>query len=221
MNVQQIPKNSLPEERQKDYKNCFTSGYEGWSIVEADYASQELCVIATLSKDPVFIYALQNGSDLHSVASELIFGKKWLDAKEDDCKYYELDSNGEKKKQKCKCKEHKQLRNAVKCLSFGLAYGLSPKGLSADLDITLDEAEKLFADYFNAFPNIKGLLDSFGNYGKLNGFIRTVAPFRRKRYFPYWRGLETTKTLLGQIERASKNMPKMYGHVKVCEFGEG
>jgi DNA polymerase I-like protein with 3'-5' exonuclease and polymerase domains len=84
----------------------------------------------------------------------------------------------------------------------------------------LSEAEELFEDYFNAFPKIKGTLDAFGNFGKMNGFIRTIAPFRRKRYFPYWKGEDTPKGLLGQIERASKNMPRMCGHLKLCENGE-
>lgn len=84
---------------------------------------------------------------------------------------------------------------------------MSPKGLAADLQIPLEEAEFLFERYFIAFPRIKGLLDSLGNYGTQNGFIRTINPFRRKRYFPYWKGDATPKNLLGQIDRASKNAP--------------
>lgn len=111
-------------------------------------------------------------------------------------------------KKKCDCQKHQELRQNVKSIGFGLAYGLSPKGLAADLNISLQEAEELFDKYFKAFPSIKQLLESFGNFGKLNGFIRTTAPWRRKRYFPYWRGAaDTPKNMLSQIERASKNAP--------------
>ena len=204
--MQQIPANALPEDRQNDYRNCFTPGKEGYVVVGADAVGQELTIIGTLSEDPVFLDALKTGKDLHSVCAELIYGDKWKNAADQNCKFYTL-VNNEYVRGKCSCKGHKKLRNTVKSLNFGLAYGLSPKGLSADLDIPLQEAEELFNTYFTTFPAIKGLLDSFGNFGKLNGFIRTKAPWKRKRYFPYWRGADTAKNMLSQIERASKNMP--------------
>lgn len=215
MNVQQIPKNALPEERQSDYRNCFHSGKPGWKVISADYESQELCVIATLSQDPVFLDALMTGKDLHSVAAEVVLEDKWRDATEEGCAFYALGEDGLPQKQKCKCKTHKKQRQDTKKINFGLAYGLSEVGLSADLDITVDEAAALFKKYFQKFPRIHGLLDAFGKYGTSHGFIRTIAPFRRKRYFPYWKGPETPRGLLGQIERASKNMPKCMG-MKNC-----
>jgi DNA polymerase-1 len=217
VNIQQIPKNALPEDRQKDYKNCFTSGYEGWSIVGADYSAQELAVIATLSKDPVFLDALDTGKDLHSVCAELIYGEEWINAAEDTCVYYKK-VEGIALNEKCKCKDHKRLRNNVKKVNFGLAYGLSPKGLAADLKITLPEAEELFTKYFITFPYIRGLLDSFGEYGKTYGYIKTIAPWSRKRYYPYWRGIDTPRGQLGQIERASKNMPIQGSSADMCKI---
>ena len=206
-NVQQIPKNALPEERQKDYRKCFYPGIKDWKLIDADFVSQELCLIGTLSNDPIFLDALSTGKDLHSVSAETVLGDEWKNATEEGCAYYKVNENGEFARQKCKCHSHKKMRQNMKAISFGLIYGLSPKGLAADLQIPLEEAESLFQKYFIAFPNIGGLLDSLGNYGTDNGFIRTVAPFRRKRYFPYWKGAQTPKNLLGQIDRASKNTP--------------
>lgn len=167
---------------------------------------QELAVIASLSKDPVFLDALETGKDLHSVCAELVYGEEWKNSAEDDCSYYEL-IDGKPHKQKCKCKKHKKLRNNVKSINFGLAYGMSAKGLSGKLRIGLREAENLIKDYFSAFPSIQGTLNAFGNYGIMNGYIRTPAPMRRKRYFPYWKGEETPKGLVGKITRASMNTP--------------
>ena len=48
----------------------------------------------------------------------------------------------------------------MKSVTFGLVYGLSPKGLAADLKITLHEAEQLFDAYFIAFPRIKSTLEA-------------------------------------------------------------
>lgn len=88
-----------------------------------------------------------------------------------------------------------------------LAYGMSEIALSSDLGISTAEAKQLMEDYFNSFPAIKGLLQALGHFGTQNGFIRTPAPMRRKRYFPYWKGEATSSYLMGKIERASKNMP--------------
>lgn len=236
-NIQQIPKNSLPKDRQKDYRSCFIPGYEDWVMVDADYSSAELAILATLSGDEVFLDALSTGKDLHSVAAETVLKEKWYNAasevygiypkKKDGtidtkykCEYYQLDGKGEIKKQKCECPLHQKMRQDQKKISFGIPYGLSSKGLAADLGISIEEADEKYDAFYAAFPKIKGTLEAFGNFGRMNGFIRTIAPFRRKRYFPYWKGEDTPKGLLGQIERASKNMPRMYGHLKLCENGE-
>lgn len=89
--------------------------------------------------------------------------------------------------------------------------------LAATLKITKREASKLIEDYFRAFPRIKKLLAFLGRFGVENGYSMTMAPFFRKRYYPDWSSvkqyipaflgdIEYNKTL-GEIERASKNMP--------------
>ena len=235
MNIQQIPKNSLPKDRQKDYRSCFIPGYEDWVMVDADYSSAELAILATLSGDEVFLDALSTGKDLHSVVSETALKEKWHNASSEiskiypkkkdgtidveyKCEYYQLGENGLPKNQKCNCPLHQKMRQNMKSATFGLAYGLSPKGLAADLYLELSEAEELFDDYFRAFPKIKGTLDAFSNFGKMNGFIRTIAPFRRKRYFPYWKGEDTPKGLMGQISRASMNSPIQGANADFCKI---
>ena len=109
-NMQQIPADN-------DYRNCFVSGYDDWVFVSGDYSSPELCIIATGSKDPVWIKALEDGEDLHSVCAELVYGKEWQDAAEPDCAYMQS-------KVKCNCPGHKKLRTNVKSINFGLAYGM-------------------------------------------------------------------------------------------------
>jgi len=53
-------------------------GYK-WVIVGADYASQELCVLATLSGEPSMLQALENGYDLHSINTASLFPEKWAE----------------------------------------------------------------------------------------------------------------------------------------------
>lgn len=113
-NMQQIP---AKENVGNKYRNAFIPP-AGWSFVSSDYVSQELIVIAYLSKDPVWQEALSKGQDLHSIAAEMVFGKKWKDAAESGCSYYKFEGNTIAK-QKCKCTSHKYMRNGVKTINFG------------------------------------------------------------------------------------------------------
>lgn len=191
-NMQQIPSDNR-------YRNCFICP-DGWLFVSSDYSSQELNVIAFGSKDPVFLEALEKGQDLHSVCADLVFQDQWTDAADDDCAFM-------RDKSKCSCSKHKEMRTKVKTINFGLAYGMGPHKLSDTLDISVKEASELIDKYFTAFPNIKQFLDMLGKFGKINGYIRTFKPFKRKRFFDYWEGRNTPPKEMGMIERASKNTP--------------
>jgi len=106
-NVSQIPKDNR-------YRNCFLAD-PGWVFVDHDYSSQELALIAADSKDAVWLDAINNNYDLHSVAAELVFKDRWREGAESDCAYYM------ENKQKCNCKEHKVMRTNVKTVNYGLA----------------------------------------------------------------------------------------------------
>jgi len=195
-NMQQIPADNK-------FRNCFLAP-DGWCFVSSDYSSQELNVIAFGSKDPVWINALEQGQDLHSVCADLVYGQEWIDTAEDNCSYM-------KNKSKCKCPKHGKLRTNVKTINFGLAYGMGPHKLADTLDISIKEAETLIDKYFEAFPSIGGFLDKLGSFGKKYGYIKTFPPYNRRRWFPTWYPRiyqdKSQAFELGSIERASKNTP--------------
>ena len=191
-NMQQIPADN-------DYRNCFIAP-SGWSYVSSDFSSQELCIIAHGSQDPVWLNALEDGQDLHSVCADLVYGQEWVEAAEEDCAYMAG-------KQKCECKGHKKLRNAVKGINFGLAYGMGPHKLSDTLDIPIDEAQELIDKYFSVFPSIQKFLNKNARFGKKHGYIRTMEPYKRIRKFPLWAGKATEPRDMGSIDRMSRNTP--------------
>lgn len=191
-NMQQIPANN-------EYRNCFICP-EGWSYISSDFSSQELCIIAYGSKDPVWLESLERGEDLHSVCADLVYGDTWQQAAEPDCDYLQS-------RQKCSCPKHKKLRTAVKSINFGLAYGMGPNKLANQLQISVDEASELINTYFKVFPSIRNFLDTNAKFGKEKGFIRTMEPYRRIRYFPSWKGRATDKADMGKIDRMSRNTP--------------
>ena len=181
-NMQQIPADNK-------FRRCFIPD-ENHVLVSADYSSQELCIIAVGSKDPVWLEALKEGKDLHGLCADLVFEEKWRQADE---------------------KERKSLRTIIKTINFGLAYGMGPHKLSNTLQISIEEAETLIDKYFTIFPSIKKFLASLGGYGKRLGHIRTYKPYSRIRWFEDWSPnmgyTKDTMKILGSIERASKNTP--------------
>lgn len=211
-NLQQIPKNALPPERKKDYRRCFLPTIPGWKIVATDYDSQELAVIATVCNEHVWIDALKTGKDLHSVCAEMIHKDKWKNLALDTCAFYKLNADGQPQKVKCKCPEHELLRQNTKKLDFGLAYGLSAVGYARDTGGTKEEGEYIMNEFFTSFTDIDRTLKSFAKFGSTYGYVTTMPPFRRKRWFPEFHVMQTAEPkyaniLKGKIERASQNSP--------------
>ena len=191
-NMQQIPADNR-------YRNCFITDPDH-VFVSADYSSQELCIIAHGSKDPVFNHALRNGHDLHSVCAALVFGERWKEGALDSCAF-------EQGFKKCDCPEHKKLRTAVKSINFGLAYGMGPKKLSEQMEISMSEASTLIENYFKAFPKIKDFLEGMSRSGVKQGYIKTFKPWGRTRWFDDWMPRGMDMATKGRIERVSKNTP--------------
>jgi DNA polymerase-1 len=209
LNIQNIPKDNK-------YRNGFIPP-EGWKVVSSDYTSQEIVVLAYMTKEKVFLDALKERRDLHNICAELVFGYKWKQATVEDCAFYQIGKDGKPKKGKCDCPGHNKLRNQVKSISFGLIYGMSAMKLSRDLEITLPEAENLMKLYFKTFPAIGRILDYLGNFGVTKGYIQTIAPFFRKRVFEEWSSVRhhidehimgiQYHPVLGGIQRQSMNCP--------------
>ena len=163
-NVQNIPKEVI-------YRHAFTAR-PGYRVLTIDYSGCELRILAFLSQEPVWLEAFAKGWDLHSVGAEMLFGKRWVEAADPGCAYYA----GHKQ---CKCKGHKKLRSDVKSINFGLAYGLSAAGLAAQLNISMDEAEKLLAAYKAAFPVVMAYLEKIGVQAKTKLRVDSVEGGRR------------------------------------------
>ena len=172
-NQQQLPKN---ERVGTKYRNAFILS-SGWKWVSTDFVSEELVIITHLSKEPVWLEALSKGEDLHSRVSEVVFGKKWKDAAQINCAYYQKLTNGEIAKQKCNCTKHKYMRNTTKVLNFMLAYGGGEFKLASTLRISVPEAKQIIQDYFKALPKLKSLLDYLGRFGIENGLLKQFIHF--------------------------------------------
>lgn len=205
------------------WRECFIAE-EGWRLITTDYNGCELRILTELSKEPVWIEAFLKGWDVHSVGAEMIFGQKWADAAETGCAY--LSDH-----QKCKCKGHQDLRDKIKAINFGIAYGAEAKKLAAQIGSTVKFAQELLDHYRKTFPVLTACLKRLSQVGVSTLESRTLAGRRRFYRKPTWevakeraferakkRGMKPEEVetfhinsalamMYGSIERESRNSP--------------
>jgi DNA polymerase-1 len=153
-NLQNIP---VRTEEGRRIRNCFIAGKGYSSLLTADYSQIEMRIMAHLSHDAKLLAAFASGEDLHATIASQIFGVK----------PNEVDP---------------EMRRQIKAMSYGLAYGLSSYGLSAQLDITPPAAQDLMDRYFERFGGIRDYLKTVVEDARKVGYTETI--MGRRRYLP-------------------------------------
>ncbi|MTA16925.1 MAG: DNA polymerase I [Actinobacteria bacterium] len=153
-NLQNIP---VRTEEGRRIRNCFIAGKGYSSLLTADYSQIEMRIMAHLSNDSKLLAAFTSGEDLHATIASQIFGVKPS----------EVDP---------------EMRRQIKAMSYGLAYGLSSYGLSAQLDITPPAAQDLMDRYFERFGGIRDYLKTVVEDARKVGYTETI--MGRRRYLP-------------------------------------
>jgi DNA polymerase-1 len=166
---------------------------KGYKWVGGDYSGMELAIIADLSKDDVWVSALNNGEDLHSKLCSATFN-------------IPID----KVKEPFPFNPSLTYRDVQKTVNFGIAYGISEFKLSDRLNISKKEALDIINNFKKNVPIVSNFLEKLARYGLKKGFIITPPPFNRIRYFSdyeYYILNPEDNNLKGSIERKSFNTP--------------
>ena len=153
-NLQNIP---IRTEEGRGIRRAFVVGQGYETLLTADYSQIELRIMAHLSGDEALIAAFESGHDFHAATASRVFG---LPPEE---------INGD-------------LRNRIKVMNYGLAYGLSAFGLSDRLHIPSDEARGLMDEYFSEFGGVRDYLRDVVARARQEGYTETM--FGRRRYLP-------------------------------------
>ncbi|MFM8514737.1 MAG: DNA polymerase I [Actinomycetota bacterium] len=153
-NLQNIP---VRTDAGRSIRRCFVVGEGFESLMTADYSQIQLRIMAHVSEDAGLITAFQSGEDLHTTVASAVFGVPPAD----------VDA---------------EMRRRIKAMSYGLAYGLSPFGLSQQLRITSAEAQQLMDEYFQRFGGIRNYLAGVVDTARASGYTETM--FGRRRYLP-------------------------------------
>lgn len=153
-NLQNIP---VRTEEGRKIRDCFIAapGYE--TLLTADYSQIEMRIMAHLSNDEHLLAAFESGEDLHSSVASEVFGTE-------------------------PAKTTPEMRRQIKAMSYGLAYGLSSFGLSAQLGISPPEAQGLMDSYFERFGGIRDYLKTVVDEARKVGYTQTL--MGRRRYLP-------------------------------------
>jgi DNA polymerase-1 len=88
-------------------------------------------------------------------------------------------------------------------VNYGIAYGLSPHGLSTRLNSPVDEARSIIDRYFARFTGIKTYVDETIEKVRRSGYVETL--FGRRRYLPDL--ASRNRSVAMAAERAAINMP--------------
>ena len=129
----------------------------GFKILSCDYSQIELRILAHFTGDKRLRQAFIEGRDVHAETAAIIFGVP------------QSDVTGE-------------MRRVAKVVNFGLMYGMSPYGLSKELNISQTEAQAFIDSYFAEFSGVKEWVESITDFAKQNGYVETL--FGRRRAVP-------------------------------------
>jgi len=153
-NLQNIP---VRTEEGRKIRECFIAGADYVNLLTADYSQIEMRIMAHLSNDEHLLAAFSKGEDLHSTVASEVFGVE-------------------------PSQVSPEMRRQIKAMSYGLAYGLSSYGLSAQLGITPPEAQTLMDRYFERFGGIRDYLKTVVEEARKVGYTETI--LGRRRYLP-------------------------------------
>jgi DNA polymerase I len=153
-NMQNIP---IRTDEGRRIREGFVVGRGYGYLLTADYSQIELRIMAHLSGDEALAAAFGSGHDFHAATASRVFG---LSAEN----------------------VTPELRNKVKAMNYGLAYGLSAYGLSQQLRVSTEEARGYMDEYFQQFGGVRDYLREVVATARMDGYTQTM--LGRRRYLP-------------------------------------
>ncbi len=126
-------------------------------ILSADYSQIELRIMAHLSDDHTLRQAFLKDLDVHTATASEIFHVPLNEVTAEQ-------------------------RRRAKAVNFGLIYGMSSFGLSKQLGVDRQTAQKYINLYFERYPGVLKFMQTSRENARLHGFVETL--LGRKLYIP-------------------------------------
>jgi len=170
-----------------EVRAAFKAG-EGRVFISADYSQIELRVLAYLSQDNNLIEAFLCGHDIHTQTAARLFDTAVV------------------------TNEQRQLGKRI---NFSILYGLTPYGLSKDLNISFKDAKKYIDRYFEQYPQVSAWMQSVIEYTRKHGYVETH--WGRRRYIPTIH--EKNRTLYEEACRIAVNTVAQGTAAEIMKLG--
>lgn len=133
-------------------RECFVAPKDG-VFVAIDYSQIELRLASHVAGEDKMLAAFANNEDIHAATASEIF----------EIPIAEVD---------------KTKRRIAKTVNFAVLYGVSPYGLSQQMDSTPEEAASVIDRYFEKYPKIHNYIDRVIDLAKKYGYLESM--FGRK-----------------------------------------
>jgi len=172
-----------------NYRKAFIAP-EGYSLLNADYSSQESRVLAEVSGDAAMISFFNDGHPIHGEDYHSFTATKMFSLMRN-----EPDLIVSKK-------THPEERNAAKSISFKIAYGGSAYTLKDDFGVEEEVAQEFIDSYMKAFPALDNYFKSGREKAVKKGYV-DIVPDRR-----YWE--PDFKKMEELVEKAWSFYPSNY-----------
>ncbi len=151
---------------------------DGWTLVSADYSQIELRILAHYADDEILIKAFKDDEDIHTRTATEVF-------------------------QVFPSFITPELRRQAKVINFGIVYGMSPYGLSRELNISRKMAKTYIDNYFARYNGVKRFVDQ--TISSARNARKTSTLLGRIRHLPDINS--TNKTVREFAERTAINTP--------------
>ncbi|MDE3026261.1 MAG: DNA polymerase I, partial [Acidobacteriota bacterium] len=126
----------------------------GHRLVSADYSQVELRILAHVSGEPKLQDAFARGVDIHAATAAEVLGKDQATLTKDE-------------------------RNVAKMVNFGIIYGISAFGLSENLEIPREDAQRYIDTYLARFPLVQDFIQRTIEQAERDGYVTTLLGRRR------------------------------------------
>lgn len=173
-NLQNIP---IRTEQGRRIREAFIAD-EGNVLVSADYSQFELRLAAILAHDEKLVEDFNSNVDIHTKTASEVYGVPMNEVT-------------------------KTQRRAAKVINFGVLYGMSPHGLSANTGMSFSQSKEFIAHYFELRAPIRTYIDATLEQARTKGYVETY--YGRRRPTP---DVKSSNFMVRMAaERAAANMP--------------
>lgn len=143
----------------------------GRQLISCDYSQVELRILAHLCREPGLVDAFRRGEDVHRATAAEVLGKPAEDVT-------------------------KVERDRAKAVNFGIIYGISAFGLSEQLEIPREEAQRYIDAYLGRYPQVQAFIAATIAETEERGYALTL--LGRQRPIPELRARNRQVRQLGE-----------------------